>query len=912
MDKAFAILQTKFHPPAMPVHFVARPELLNRLDERRQRPLTLVSAPAGYGKSTLVSSWLAASDCPAVWISLDESDNSLSQFLVYLLSGLQRIAPDIGRAFKNWLRATELPPVEVMAHDLINELDGIPHNFILTLDDYHTIRNQEIHDLIGTLLQHPPRPIHLVLVNRRDPPLPISRLRAQGKVTEVRVQDLRFSTSETANFFQKVTQAPVGADLAQKLETKTEGWAAGLRLIAISMRHRGDVDRMVTKLPDDSRYVMDYLVTEVLTRQDKIIQDYLLKTALLDRFCASLCEAIGDGIQSPESSKLSGVKFLKWLQAANLFVIPLDDRQQWFRYHHLFQSLLNHRLNQQFSQDEINALHKRAALWFAREGLIEEALRHYLSAGDVAAAAKLISDQRHTIMNAEHWHRLERWLDMLPADRIEKEPDLLLLKAWLCEYRVRLNEMRPYIEKAAPHIERIAPEDPPEKLSLKAEYDGLCAFLAYIEGDGAGTVSQALQSLKKIAPEAYSVRSWSYLMLAIGHQMRGELKLAHDVIAKASEIDTPPGTTYHARLSLALCFINWIEADLPSLRQSTAKALSLCKEADLPDSIGIATYFKGAFHYLRNELDQVDAHLDAVVEEDYAPNLLNWMHSAFILALSLQGRGQLTSAQKMADRISDKALSANNNEMYRLAEAFQAELALYHGNLKRAESWCLRFDPRPFNPGYRYYQPQFTLVKALLSMGTKPRVEKAAELLLELHDYYQSIHNVRCLIDVCALQALVFDRQDNEQAAVKALGKAVDLSRKGHLIRPFLDLGQPMADLLAQFAVRLPASDFVVSLQTAFAETEGYAVQTPNLAKVKQPPAVSNQTLSNPLTNREFEILLLLADRKRDKEIAAHLCIATETVKKHTRNIYRKLDVTDRQKAVAAGFRLGLLETRRL
>ena len=910
MEKTFPILHTKLHPPVAPVDFVTRPKLVKRLDERRGRPLTLVSAPAGYGKSTLVSSWLTGCNGAGVWISLDENDNNPHQFITYLLAGLQKIMPTIGETFKGMLRAAELPPIEHIAASLVNAIDQIPVDFILALDDYHVIRDPKIHDLMADLLRHPPRPMHLVLVSRRDPPLPITGLRAQGKVTEVRVQDLRFSMGETAEFFQKVSGAPVDSGLAQKLESKTEGWVAGLRLLALSIRHQGDVDRMLHKLPKDSRYVMDYLVAEVLAQQPVAIQDYLVKTAILDRFCAPLCGVMGGGEKTASALDVGGQDFVDWLQAANLFAIPLDDHHEWFRYHHLFQSLLTHRLHSQHSPGDIDALHRRAAGWFSKEGLIEEALRHYLAAGDTTAATQLISAQRHVIMNAEQWHRLERWLDMLPAANIDNDPQLLLLRAWVCEYRVRLAEMRPLLDQAAPSIARISLDDPPEALSLKAEYEGLCAFLAYIEGDGDRAIQHARQSLEMIAPEAYSVRGWSSLMLAIGHQMRGEVNKAYEVVTHASQAEVPPHTTYHARLSLALSFIHWIEADLSGLCQSATQALNLCREYNLPDSIGISTYFMGAFHYLRNQMDDVGTYLNEVVDEPYAPNLLNWTHSAFVLALCLETQGQPERAREIADNVNRKAQTTGNNELYQLAEAFQAELALRQGYPEKAIEWGRMFNPRPFSPGYRFFLPQFTLVKVWLSQGTKHHLEQAATLLAELHTYYQSIHNIRYLIEVSILQSLVWERQGNAQTAMQALTQAVDLARRGQVIRPFLDVGLPMANLLDRLAAESHASDFVNQLRSSFisAAHENNPVSS---SEGKMPPALANQALPHPLTNRELEILSLLAKGLRNKEVAAELFISTETVKKHTRNIYRKLSVSSRQQAAAAGYRLGVLETRR-
>ena len=409
------LIQTKLHRPPMATDHLHRKHLLDRLDHHRQRPLTLVSAPAGYAKRTLVSCWLETCDLPCAWVSLDKNDNDLMQFLSYLVAAVQTIFSDACRKTRSILKAAETPPLPILIGNFINELDRIDKAFILVLDDYHLIREGAVHDLLNELLKYPPDPMHLVLATRRDPPLPLHTLRARSRVTEIRVQDLRFSPVETAAFLQQILKTPVDEATAAMLEERTEGWVTGLRLAALSLRHRSDLGRVLADLPADNRYVMDYIVGEVIAQQSPEVQKFLLTTSALDRFCAPLCDAVCP----PGTCVITGREFLKSLEQSNLFVIPLDEQHRWFRYHHLFRRLLQRLLKRKTSPDDIAALHKKAGTWFAEKGLLDEAFRHMLSSGDIPAAARLVAQHRHELMNREQWHLLDRFLHQLPTDSIE-------------------------------------------------------------------------------------------------------------------------------------------------------------------------------------------------------------------------------------------------------------------------------------------------------------------------------------------------------------------------------------------------------------------------------------------------------------------------------------------------------------
>ena len=398
-SSSFPLIYTKLQRPQIPANLVVRPWLLEWPDQRH-RPLTLVSASAGYGKTTLISSWLEAVDSPSAWVSLDEYDDDLIVFLTYFIAAVQTIFPEVGRETLALLGAARLPPLPVLARSLIAELEQLTSPFILVLDDFHVIHDSSIHDLLNELLRHPFQAMHLVIITQRDPPLPITKLRARAQLTEVRTQELRFSATETAAFLQQmgiqIDEAAVAA-----LTRKTEGWVTGLRLSALSLRHRG-AELSLTSLPENTQYVTDYLAAETLSQLEPAIRDFLLKTSILDRLCGPLCDTVV-GLDEPERN---GQAYLEWLYQQNLFLIPLDDQRKWYRYHHLFQDLLRDQLEQRLNADDIGGLHRRASGWFVQANLIDEALRHNLAAGDDIGAAQLVEQNTYTILEDGRFRQL--------------------------------------------------------------------------------------------------------------------------------------------------------------------------------------------------------------------------------------------------------------------------------------------------------------------------------------------------------------------------------------------------------------------------------------------------------------------------------------------------------------------------
>jgi LuxR family maltose regulon positive regulatory protein len=919
------LIRTKLNRPPVGQDFIYRPHLLERLEERRQRPLTLVSAPAGYGKTTLVSGWLEACDCPYGWVSLDKNDNDLRLFLSYVLAAVQTIFSDVGRKTLTMVNALTLPSVSLLADSLINELELIEQPFMLALDDFHLIKDVSVRDLVTQLLHYPPQAMHLVLIGRRDPPLPISTLRAKSLMTEIRTQDLRFNELETGTFLTRALGTQVDSATVAALEEKTEGWVTGLRLAALSMSCRDTLDPKLLEPQVDAQYVMEYLFTEVFSVQPPEINQYLLGTAILDRFCGPLCEEVCIPGVDPLTCEFGGWNFIAWLKRENAFLIPLDPENHWFRYHHLFQKFLVNQLKRHCSTEQINTLHAQASAWFVENGLIEEGLRHSLAAGDIPEAIHIVARHGHNLMNDQQWPRLERWLEMLPRERVEQNPELLLMEAWIYHIRHHLPEMAACIDKVEILISTSLPGAAAGADHIRGHYDALRGFQSLIAADGERALIQTLRACENIPRKHERALAFAHLFLAGAYQMAGDLGTGLSSLHKAAGDNVLLGDAYYAHYLVNPCYLYWMAADLTAMRQSADRSLKIDKDHHLLETFVHGLYFQGIAHYHRNELQIAEEKLVAAVKDSYAYHGINFAHSSFALALTYLARGLPGKAGEVSESVVSYALDTNNSIILEIARAFQAELALRQGRLAEASNWAGQFVAKPFLLAYRFYEPQLTLVKILLAQDTSLSREQAADLIKELYDFFVFTHNTCFQIDVLALQALLHDTLGDGPIALESLTKALDLAEPGGFICLFVDLGPQMADLLKQLIQQNIAVNYAGQILSAFSEDARSLSPSLSLPVSPSPrhpippspnstfhtspfPDLStSQPLVQPLTNRESEILDLLGQRLQNKEIAARLSVSPETVKKHLNNIYGKLNVSGRRQAVEKAEILGIL-----
>ncbi|MBA3473304.1 MAG: hypothetical protein H0T57_08795 [Rubrobacter sp.] len=524
------ILATKLYIPPPRPKVVLRPRLIERLNEGLHRKLTLISAPAGFGKTTLVSEWVAGCERPAAWLSLDEGDNDPTRFLAYLVAALRTIAADIGEGVLGVLQSPQPPPTESILTALLNEITTIPDDFVLVLDDYHVIDAKPVDNALAFLLEHLPPRMHLVIATREDPHLPLARLRVQGQLSELRAADLRFTPSEAAGFLNQVMGLNLSAEDIAALETRTEGWIAGLQLAAISMQGHKDAASFIESFTGSHHFVLDYLVEEVLQQQPESVQTFLLRTSILAHLCGPLCDAV---LLDPSAS---GQETLEYIEHANLFLVPLDNERRWYRYHHLFAELLRQRLHQSTTSstgDEVGdvaELHSRASVWYEDNGLEIEAFQHAAAANDVERAARLIEGEGMPLQFRGAGAPVLNWLESLPKTALDARPSLWVTYASTLLFGGQHTAVEQTLQAAEAALQGTEPDE--ETRDLIGRIASMRATLAVIQNDVETIITQSRRALEYLHRDNLLVRTATTWTLGYAYQLLGLTRFGGHFLAR--------------------------------------------------------------------------------------------------------------------------------------------------------------------------------------------------------------------------------------------------------------------------------------------------------------------------------------------------------------------------------------------
>jgi LuxR family maltose regulon positive regulatory protein len=873
-----SLLTTKFYfPPARPA-LVARPRLVERLQAGLRGPLTLISAPAGSGKTTLVSEWRAGPGArmPVAWLSLDAADNDASLFFQYLTICLDAIHPDVSKKIQPLLQSPETPPVEVVMTVMINSLSGRTGEAALVLDDYQVIENPTIHQALVFMLEHLPVSLHLVLLTRSDPPLPLNRLRARGQLTDIRAEHLRFSVEEAAQFLNQVMGLTLTLEQVSALQSRSEGWVAGLQLAALSLQKQQDADHFVSSFTGSHHYIVDYLTEEVLNRQSQAIKTFLMDTALLNRMNASLCDSI--------TGRSDGQAMLEKLEQNNLFIIPLDNERNWYRYHHLFADQLQARLLHS-DPGRIPDLLRRASDWHARQGDLESAIPFSLKAGDFNQAAVLIEQYEPAMTSQGRVATLAGWIGALPEENIQRHPRLTLALIWVLYLGLRFEEAVGLLQK----LERdLLPED---AIAIRGELALWKGIIARIQTDLYQSRAFLRQALEQLPKDSHTSLGRAHLFLGLtlleddANEARGELIYARDIFAENKNT--------HGELA-ALYFLAWIEV----LQGSLIKASLTCRRGlhlaeQVPDW-PVASYAHLAaaeLLYQSNSLDQAEEHAQHGTRlaelGGHTDNLL--IATLDILRIRI-ARGDWEEARNLLERTEDLARKVIPMMKIQL-NVEMVKLLLSQGKIHEAEErWQQNQVLSPSGSFFTLALAKITHARLLLA---KQEPDQASHLLAGLLEQVENAGMGRLALQILCLQALAMEAQGRKAEALQAIQHSLSAAEPEGNLRPFLDEGIPMLNLLRLAQKRGIAAEFISRI----------VAMIPNEEPGK-PAGVYPRAL---LSKREVELLNLIASGCSNKEIAGELVISIGTVKRHTVNIFNKLDVKNRTEAAAKARELGLL-----
>jgi len=879
------ILTTKLYHPSPRPKVVPRPRLNECLNEGllASRKLTLISAPAGFGKTTLISDWVTKGKRPVAWLSLDEGDNDLTRFLVYFIAALQTIKPAIGAGVLGTLQSPQPPSTEAILSILIDEITTVPDQFVFVLDDYHSIDSKSVDKAITFLVEHLPPQMHLVIATREDPDLPLARLRARGQLTELRAADLQFTKAETAEFLNRVMDLNLLAEDITALEARTEGWIAGLQLAAVSIQGRSDAARFIQTFTGTNRFVLDYLVEEVLRQQTEIVQSFLLRTSILERMCGPLCEAV---LCTPAGS---GQEILEYLERANLFIIPLDDERRWYRYHHLFADLLQQRLQKSVASSKkvegmgVAELHGRASLWFEDHGLDIEAFQHAAAAGEIDRAVRLIEGKEIPLYHRGALVPLLNWLESLPKLELDKRPKLWLMYARVLTSSGQTSGVEEKLQAAEKALQ--GAEASLETRDILGSIASNRATMAYTRYDPETAIIQAQRALEYLSPDNLPTRTLTTFTLGVGYMQKGDRTAATRVFKDAILISQTTGHTFVTSMaSMALGNMQIMDNKLYAAVQTHQQALQLFGAQPLPiaceSHLGLSQ-----INYAWNDLDAAERHgLQALqLARQYERVIDRYILCEVFLARIKLAQGDVAGAAvKLVE--AEQAVRQNNFEVRKPeVAAAQVLVLLRQGKLEAAA-----------NLAGKYALP-LSQARVFFAQG---KTSEALTLLEPLRQQMEARGWQDELLMVMVLQSVVLNAHGEKDKAVQLLGEALKLAEPGGSIRVFIDEGEGMAQLLLEEASLGVMPNYIGKLLLAFEAEKQKSEDKPNLSHALPEGHRNGEPLIESLSQRELEVLKLLRSDLSGPEIAQHLSVSINTFRTHTKNIFIKLGVNDRRAAI--------------
>jgi len=887
-------LKTKLNVPLPRSNWISRLRLAKRLDEGFERKITLLSAPAGFGKTTLIVDWIHKHKIPVAWFSVDKGDNDPVHFLIYIIAGIQTLEANAGKAALTMLQSPQPPPIESILINLINDVIRLPTDMALVLDDYHLVEVKPIHDLIAFLLENLPQQMHMIIATRSDPPLPqLSRLRSQNQLSELRAADLSFTADETSILFKESLNLRLSSNDIQLLETRTEGWVAGLQLAALSLQGRKDPSGFLKKFKGDNRYIADYLTEEVLSRQPEHLRQFLLQTSILGRLSGPLCDFV--------TQKENSLQVLNALDEANLFVIPLDDKRCWYRYHHLFADLLEQRLRRQQS-DLVPELHRRASQWLAENGFKSEAVDHAFFAQDDARAVHLIEEIAEVDWDRARESQLLRWFKKLPDVKIDANPKLCIFYARELFKSGYMDEAEKRLQAAEQMLASTSISDM-EKAGSRGRIAVIRAYMSTRTGDLSRTITFSSQALKLLPPKDLNWRSVAATLLGMGYGSEKMVE-SQQAFAEAMKISREAGNIYY-HIFAGSCLASGMmhRGKLKEAKDFSQQLLSLAIENGI-EQTGIAGSVYANLGLILCEWNDLDEGMRLIKkgielsELGRDPVMLVLCQVSLLRAFMY--RMELAAALKLMEAINERAGNfALPSWITNVISALNIFCWLGSGNLNAASKWAQECGLGIDDKLDALHEAEYLALSNILI--AQNRLEEADRLLQRLIENAKAADRFYMMIEMRLWRVLAFMLKPDTATALAELKFALANAEPGGFIMMFVSKGKPVAELLEEIvAVKKRDHD---AAKAGFSLS--YAQKILSVFKAATPPKIDG--LMDPISERELEVLHLIAAGLSNREIADKLFISLNTVKTHTKNINSKLNVNNRIKAVTRAKELKLL-----
>lgn len=896
----FGVLSTKLNKPSVPSNYVNRTALFEQFDNHLHLPLTLVSAATGCGKSTTVSQWLDSGNYKYGWLSIDTEHNDVQVLIAYLISMLKKIWPEKIFGLEYLLDGINVPQNAII-NAFINDIAQFDDRFILVLDDYHLIREEKIHNIFNEILRHPPENFHLVIITQMDPPLGLARLRAKLQLNELRMKNLAFTFVEACELRSLIARQADNTQV-ESLVQRSEGWVTGISIGLMGLAEGIKFEKVLEALHSRNSIIADLLDEAVLNGLPIETQKFLELLTLVDQFSEDLISSMVTALDDQDLKNVPVGELISTSRKRNLFLIPLDNSGEWYRFHHLFQSQIRKRKEKHFHEDTIALLYRAASSWYEAKGLFEEALMYALRSEDLDFALSVYSNFRLKLLNSEQLQRLDRLTNQFPEEFRNQDLELLINMAMLQDYKANFNGMYQYLSLAEELLKGLNDQNTHDK-QLRGEFHGINTLLSYVLGDFEKAIhhgEKCMEFLPADKPNFFrelSVGWYAFARQACGQADIGLNRLQNEYGNLAS---TDP--YFQLRLLQGKLILYLFEANTARLYQDGASLANICSPKRHHASWVIGIYSMAYHAYINNHLEKVAGFLDDLRTHRFVGRPFWIIHYFFIKCLSSMAQGLWKQVERCIAECEELAEELAMEPLKGMVGAFKVEYYLRRNEVELASraAALANFDPHP--PIFYYYFPQLTQVKLLYRTRKK---EKANELLQDLLNTGKQRNNKNLVIQTLALQAIIHYQEGNSKAAKKVLEEVLIRTKENKYTRVFLDHGAAMQQLLIEKAKKEPGNHQVKELIRAFMD------EKPNDPEVKSRSSANQEKPLIELSKRELEILKLVTQGLKNSEIADHLFVSTDTVKKHLYNAYQKLEVKNRAGAIKKILSLGMVASQK-